>query len=324
MKIKKASPGLDQRNLLSKILGPDFQVEDFDGSRPLASQVADAGVLLIRDVPITADVIDAAPKLKLIQRPGDHLPTVDLERARARGIHVSRFPSKVQGTPARDVAEHALFLMLCLAKNMRKAEANLKRRIVGLPKTHRLAGKTVGLIGIGNTGSELARLAVAIGMRVIGVKRTLDEALRAELGLEFLGTYDDLAKVLRESDFVSLHLPMVRETVDFIGARELALMKPDAFLINIARAPMLNKNALLDALKSGRIAGVGLDVFWQEPPEPNDPLFALDNVIASPHIAGDTRENERRLAELTAENVRRVARGEPPRYEVGVDVDAGS
>src|SRR5258705_7643232 len=107
MKIKKASPGLDQRNRLGQILGTGFVVEDYDAAQPLPAQVADADVLIVRDVPITREVIDAAPRLKLIQRPGDHLPKIDLAHAAARGILVSRFPSKVQGSPARAVAEHA-------------------------------------------------------------------------------------------------------------------------------------------------------------------------------------------------------------------------
>ena len=160
-------------------------------------------------------------------------------------------------------------------------------------------------------------------MRVIAVKRTPDDALAAELGLHWLGTFDALHELLGESDVVSLHLPMIPETVNFIGEAELADMKPGALLLNISRAPMVNRAALLAALESGHLGGAGLDVFWEEPVPANDPMLALPNVVVTPHIAGDTRETERRLAELTAENVQCLARNETPAYVVGVDVDAG-
>lgn len=324
MKIKKASPGLDQRNRLGQLLGDGFVVEDYDAARPLVAQVADADVLLIRDLPITREVIDAAPRLKLIQRPGDHLPRIDLQYAAAKGVPVSRFPSRVQAAPARDVAEHAFYLLLALAKQQGLARRSVKTRRIGLPKTVSVHGKTLGLVGLGNTGEALARLAVPFGLRVIAVKRSADDALARDLGLAWLGTLDRLAELLAQSDFVSLHLPQNASTVDIIGARELAQMKPGAFLINISRAPMLNKRALLDALQSGHLGGAGVDVWWDEPADPADPLLALPQVIVSPHIAGDTREVEQRLAELTTDNVRRIARGESPRYVVGVDVDAGT
>ena len=325
MKIKKASPGLDQRNRLGALLGDGFVVEDFDASRPLATQVADADVLLIRDVPITRDVIDAAARVRLIQRPGDHLPRViDLAHARSRGIPVSRFPSKVQGSPARDVAEHAFYLLLSLAKQQWLARASVKARKAGLPKTMSVHGKTLGLVGLGNTGEALARLAVPFGLRVIAVKRSADEALARELGLTWLGTMDRLTELLAESDFVSLHLPQTPETVNFIDAAEFAQMRRGANLINISRAPMVNRAALTAALQSGQLGGFGVDVWWEEPADPHDPLLGARNVLLTPHIAADTVESETRLAELTAENVRRVARGEAPRYVVGVDVDEGN
>lgn len=323
MKIKKASPGLDQRNRLGAVLGSDFDVEDYDPARPLAAQVADADVLLVRDIPITREVIDAAPRLKLIQRPGDHLPLIDLEHARSKGVPVSRFPSQVQGTPARDVAEHVFHLLLALAKQQWLARQSVKTRKTGLPKTTSVQGKTLGLVGLGNTGEALARLAVPFGLRVIAVKRTRDDALARELGLAWLGGMERLPELLAESHFVSLHLPQTPETVDLIGARELAQMRHGGYLINISRAPMLNRHALLEALRSGHLGGAGVDVWWEEPANPADPLLAMRNVILTPHIAADTTETEQRLADLTAENVRRIGRGELPRYVVGIDVDAG-
>jgi phosphoglycerate dehydrogenase-like enzyme len=323
MKIKKASPGLDQRNRLGEVLGQGFEIEDYDPSRPLAEQVADADILLIRDVPITRDVIDAGRRLKLIQRPGDHLPRIDLEHARRKGVPVSRFPAKVQELPAGDVAEHAFYLLLSLAKQQWLSRQSVKQRRTGLPKTVSVKGKTLGLVGLGNTGEALARLAVPFGLRVIAVKRSADADLARKLGLEWLGTMERLPQLLAESHFVSLHLPQTPETVDLIGAAELQKMRRGAYVINISRAPMLNRHALLDALQSGHLGGAGLDVWWEEPADPGDPLLAFPNVLLTPHIAADTAETELRLAELTADNVLRIARGDSARYVVGVDVDAG-
>ena len=323
MKIKKASPGLDQRNRLGQVLGPGFDVEDYDASRPLAEQVADADVLLVRDVPITREVIDAARQVKLIQRPGDHLPRIDLEHARSRGIPVSRFPAKVQELPAGDVAEHAFYLLLALAKQQWLSRLSVKQRRTGLPKTVSVKGKTLGLVGVGNTGEALAKLAVPFGLRVIAVKRNADPELARTLGLDWLGTMERLPELLAQSHFVSLHLPQTPNTVDLIDATQLRQMRPGAYLINISRAPMLNRHALLDALRSGHLGGAGVDVWWEEPADPADPLLAMPNVLLTPHIAADTAETELRLAELTADNVRRIARGESPRYVVGIDVDAG-
>ena len=323
MKIKKASPGLDQRNRLGELLGAGFDVEDYDPSRPLAAQVTDADILLVRDVPITREVIDAARRLKLIQRPGDHLPRIDLDHARSKGIPVSRFPAKVQQLPAGDVGEHAFYLLLALAKQYWLSRQSVKQRKTGLPKTVSVKGKTLGLVGLGNTGEALAKLAVPFGLRVIAVKRSADPELARTLGLAWLGTMEKLPQLLAESHFVSLHLPQTPETVDLIDTKELQQMRRGAYLINISRAPMLNRHALLEALRSGHLGGAGVDVWWEEPADPADPLLALPNVLLTPHIAADTAETELRLAELTADNVRRIVRGEAPKYLVGVDVDAG-
>lgn len=320
MKIKKASPGLDQRNRLGEVLGRGFEIEDYDPGRPLEAQVADAEVVLIRDVPVPAAVIDAAPRLKLIQRPGHHIVGVDVDHAGKRGIYVSRFPSQAMGSPARDVAEHAFFLLLAVAKRYPGSVETLRQRKVGLPKTTRVNGKTLALVGVGNTGRELALLAKGFGMRVVAVKRTPDADMAKELGLDRLVTTEHLHDILAQADFVSVHLPHDPKTVGFLGDAEFAAMKPGAFLINIARGPMVKKSALHDALVSGRLAGAGLDVYWNEPVDPEDPLLSLPNVVATPHIAGDTVDVEQRIAELTAENIRLVSRGEQPRYVVGVDV----
>ena len=318
MKILKASPGLDPENLIGKALGPGFEVAEFDTTVPLTDQVHDVEVLLVRDVPVPAQVIDAAPKLKLLQRPGQHLVGVDVKHATARGIYVARIPSDISDS-GRKVAEHAFFLLMALAKKYKESAANIFARKIGRPATHAVSNKTLGLVGVGKTGGGLARLANAFGMRVIAVKRTIDRSLEKELELAFLGDVSQLGEVLAQSDFVSIHLPLEPGTVNFFGRREFAMMKPSSFLINIARGPIIEKAALYEALTKGRLSGAALDVFWEEPPDPSDPLLCLDNVIATPHIAGATVEGRERTANIVAENIRLVANGKSPKYVISCE-----
>ena len=134
------------------------------------------------------------------------------------------------------------------------------------------------------------------------------------MGLAWLQSVAQLPELLQRSDFVSIHVPLLKETTGLIGRREIGLMKPSAFLINTARGPIVDRNALLSALQEKRLAGAGLDVFWEEPPDPEDPLLRFPTVIATPHVAGFTREGSETLARLTSENIKRVMAGAPASY----------
>jgi phosphoglycerate dehydrogenase-like enzyme len=318
MKILKFGEGLDTGNVVKRMLGPGFDIIEYDPRRPAIDQVRDVDVLLLRDEPVPAAIIDAAPKLKLLQRFGMHFMGVDIKHALSKGIYVARVPSDQTGS-TRVVAEHTMFLMLALAKRYKQAVTCIAEQRTGVPKTVAMFGKTLGMIGIGKTGEALAPLAAAFGMKVIGVKRSADPKLARELGMDFLGDMSSMERILRESDFLSIHLPLEPETTGFFGRRELSLMKKGAFFINIARGPIVVKEALHEALVSGHLGGAALDVFWEEPIDPKDPLLALDNVIATPHHAGATFEAQENLAAMVADNVRRVAAGEPPINQVGAE-----
>ena len=215
-----------------------------------------------------------------------------------------------------DVAEHVMFLALALAKRYREALVSLGARRIGVPSTHILRGKVLGLVGLGRTGSAVVGMARGFGMRVWAIKRTVSEGMREAMGLEWLKTYHHLPELLRESDFVSLHVPLNRETEGMIGPSEIALMKPGAFLINAARGRVVDHAALLAALREERLAGAGLDVFWDEPIDPNHPLLALPNVIATPHVANMTLETIETIARVAADNIRRVQAGLPPMHQL--------
>lgn len=237
---------------------------------------------------VDAAVIAAAPRLKAIVQFGAGLENVDRGAAEARGIAVRNVP----GANAQSVAEMAVFLMLALARRLPEHPRSFAAGVVGDPPGHELAGRTLGVVGLGASGSALARMARGIGMDVIGVRRSPapHPAVRPVGGMDRL---DDL---LAEADVVSLHVPSAPETRGMIDARRLALMKPGAWLVNVARGDLVDRAALLDALRGRRIAGAGLDVFAEEPPDPHDPLLSLDNVVATPHLGGVTHEALSRIA----------------------------
>lgn len=315
MIVLKAAPGLDPQNFLAEVLGPSFTVREYDPGRSLLEQGADADVLLLRDVPVDSATMDGMPKLKLLQRLGQHIVGVDFAHAAAKRIPVANIPAAVSGGD-RMVGEHALYLMMAVAKKAGESATAVAQRKLASVTTLGLTGKTLGMIGVGNTGTELAKMVAGLGMRTIAVKRSGDPKLAEELGLAFLGQMDQLDRVLSESDFVSLHLPLNSETRDFLGSEHFSTMKRGSIFINIARAPIVQKDALYQALKSGHLGGCGMDVFWEEPARPDDPLLRLPNVILTPHIAGTTVDVLMNLANAAAENIRRVAAGRRPLNEV--------
>lgn len=242
---------------------------------------------------ITPSVIAAAPKLKVIVQFGAGLEGVDAEAAQARGIPVRNVP----GVNAQAVAELALFLMLALARRLPLHRRSLERRLIGDPPGTELLGKTLGIVGLGATGRALARLGKAIGMDVIAVRRS---ATIHDPDASWVGGREDLDTLLARADFVSLHVPASPETRGMIDAARLWRMKKSAYLVNVGRGELVDRTALRDGLLLGRIAGAGLDVYWEEPPDPSDPLLAMDNVVATPHVGGVTLEALSRVADQVA------------------------
>lgn len=253
-----------------------------DPSRPLEDQVGEADALIPSMAQITAKVIAAAPRLKLIVQYGAGLDGVDKEAAAARGIPVRNVP----GVNAQAVAELALFLMLALARRLPLHHRSFEGRVVGDPPGTELRGKTLGIVGLGASGRALARIAGGLGMEVLAIRRQP----APDPDAFWVGGPADLDRLLARSDFVSLHVPTNADTRGLMDAARLARMKPTAFLVNVGRGDLIRKDALLEALREKRIAGAGLDVYWEEPPDPADPLFTLDTVVATPHIGGATDE----------------------------------
>jgi len=274
----------------------DIVVRDPD--RPIREQLADAEVILPSNCRIDRAAIDAPANLRLIQQPAAGIDGVDLAAARDRGVPVCNAP----GMNHHAVADTALLLMLALARRLKVAARAFAAGELGVPLGVELRGKTLGVIGLGRSGAALARAAEAIGMRVLGVRSSSPP--------------HELETLLRESDFISLHCPLTGETRGLIDDDAFARMKSGAYLVNCARGPIIDRAALERALEADKLGGVGLDTFWREPWDPDDPLYSRDEVVTLPHVGGSTVETFARIAEVVAENLARILRGDEPRFRV--------
>ena len=260
--------------------------------------------------PCTAAVIAAAPRLRLIQKIGAGVNTIDLAAAAARGIAVCNLP----GSNAKAVAEMALLLMLSALRRLplldraTRAGAGWGFSPALQDSFHELGGKTVGLVGYGATARALAPVLRALGCRVLYTARAQKP--------DALGEWRALPDLLAESDVVSLHLPLTAETAGLIDAAAFVRMKPGAVFVNTARGGLVDEAALLAALTGGQLGAAGLDVFATEPAGAHNPLFALDNVVVMPHLGWLTTGTFDRSFGLAAENCRRLRDGRPLLHRV--------
>ena len=284
----------------------EFRMQDME--RPLIEQVGDVDVIIPTMEKITRDIIQAAKNLKLIQQFGVGLEGVDRQAAKEHGIVMAN----AAGANSITVAESTIFLMLALSRRFEESQKAFKNRILGHPIGSELFGKTLGIIGFGSSGQELAKRANCMGMKIYAIKRTPERGLIKKFHLEYLGDPENLPFVLREADYISLHTPLTEMTRNLISETELKHMKPSAFLINVSRGPVIDKQALLTALQQKWIAGVALDVYWEEPADPDDELFQFDNVVRLPHIAGSSEESQARMTEIVVRNIIRISKGKKP------------
>jgi phosphoglycerate dehydrogenase-like enzyme len=291
-----------------------FPVELYDTNRSFSDQLGGVEVVVDQGGWGTRAMADAAAAagVKLWQVIGTGLDHIDIKYFTDRGLPVCYSPGVLSGI---GLAEHALMLMLCLVKNWSVTQKNVHSGVWYHPMTEELQGKNLGLVGFGGSARELAVRAWAMGMRISAIDVVdVPASVLADCRLSFFGGVQDLPKLLAESDFLSLHVPLTRQTTHLIDRSAFALMKQTAFLINVARGEIVEEAALLEALRSGQIRGAGLDTFAGEPLKPDHPLLQLPNVIATPHIAGGTRGTSRRRGQSAAENVARVAAGQEPLY----------
>jgi D-3-phosphoglycerate dehydrogenase / 2-oxoglutarate reductase len=288
------------------VLAYDFDVRHVDGTdrAALLFALADADAVIVRSATqIDAEAIAAAPRLKVVARAGVGLDNVEVSAATARGVMVVNAPT----SNIVSAAEQAIALLLAVARNTASASAALKNgewkrsKYTGVE----LQGKTVGVVGLGRIGVLFAQRIAAFGTRLIAYDPYIQPARAAALGVRLVG----LEELLRESDFISIHLPKTPETVGLIGVKELQLVKPEVRIINAARGGLIDEQALADALAEGRVAGAGVDVYLKEPCT-SSPLFAFDNVVATPHLGASTHEAQDKAGLAVAKSVKLALQGE--------------
>lgn len=260
----------------------------------------DALVTLLSDK-IDAEVFDAAPKLKIVSQIAVGYDNIDLKEATKRGIYVTNTPEVLTDT----TADFAWALLMAIARRVVEADKYVradKWKVAWHPEMLQgrdVYGATMGIVGAGRIGYEVARRAKGFKMKIL----FYDVIPRPEMEKDFGATKVDLDTLLQESDFVSVHVPLMKETLHLIDEPKLRMMKKTAYLINNSRGPVVDEEALTKALRDGWIAGAGLDVFEQEPTPKSNPLLRMDNVVVAPHISSASYETRSRMAEMVAENL---------------------
>lgn len=299
--------------LFRELLDTNIEVLEWDDS-PNSVALARAVAFITYGHPrVDGPLLDRAPNLKVVSNHGVGVDHIDCDAAKARSIPVGNTPGCLDGS----TADMTLALILATARNVVIGDKFARSPafthydpsvLIG----YEVTGSTLGIVGLGRIGKQVARRARAFDMRILYHNRHRDEAAERELGV----AYRSLDDLLAESDFVTLNCPLTAETTNLIGARELSLMKPTGILINVARGPVVNHDALLAALKSRRIAAAGLDVTAPEPLPRNHPLLELDNLVITPHLGSASNHTRRRMIEMSIENLNAGLRGEPLPWRV--------
>ncbi len=276
----------------------------------LAREIGKYNALMVRSATkVTKDIIEKAENLKVIGRAGIGVDNIDVKAASEKGIYVVNSPT---GT-TRSVAELTFALMFALARKIHIADKTMKqgewakKKLKGIE----LLGKTLGLIGSGNIAQEVAKIANCLGMKVLVYSPHCTEEKARKMGAEL----KTIEEIFSQSDFISLHIPKTDETYHMISEKLLSLMKPTAYLINVARGGVVDEEALYKFLKEGKIAGAAIDVYEKEPPEEN-PFASLDNVVLTPHIGASTKEGQVRAGIICAEQILKVLDGKEPDFWV--------
>jgi D-3-phosphoglycerate dehydrogenase len=288
------------------VLAYDFDVRHVDGTdrAALLAAMVDADALIVRSATrVDAEVVSAGHRLRVVARAGVGLDNVDVPSATARGVMVVNAPT----SNIVSAAEQAIALLLAVARHTASASASLKNgqwkrsRYTGVE----VQGKTVGVVGLGRIGVLFAQRMASFGTRLIAYDPYVQPARAAQLGVRLVG----LEELLRESDFISVHLPRTPETLGLIGEKELGMVKPGVRIVNAARGGLIDEQALAVALSEGRVAGAGLDVYVTEPTT-ESPLFGFDNVVVTPHLGASTVEAQDKAGLSVARSVKLALQGE--------------
>ena len=274
-------------------------------SRIIEENIKDAEAVLTRIYELPPDLLETGKNLKIVSKHGVGYDNIPVAWCKAHHIAVTVTP----GANSQSVAEHTITLMLALAKNLMTVTRAYKE--IGFAAKNsapgmEILGKTLGIIGVGHTGTRVAKMALGLGMKVIAYDPYVTEVPTGAV------LTNNKEEVIQKADVLTLHPVLNEETRNIIGKKELSLMKPTAFLINCGRGPLVDEPALIEALQQKKIAGAGLDVTWSEPCSPDSPLFQMENVILTPHYAPTTRESARNVFLAAAQNILDVLAGTKP------------
>jgi len=295
---------------LLKDAGHDVTFDEMDGET-LLKEISAYDALMVRGrTKAVKEVVEAGASgsLKVIGRAGIGVDNVDIETAAKHGIPVVNAPTGATAS----VAELAIGHMLVLSRHLSKADMTMKKGewVKKQLKGNELYGKTLGLVGCGNIGRMTGKLAQAFGMNIIGYDPFIS---KEDLKKDEIEKIDELAELMGKADFISLHLPHIPKTHHIVNKQMISKMKPTACIINCARGGTVDEKALYTALKNGKIAGAGLDVYEQEPPK-DSPLLQLDNIMLTPHIGANTKEGQIRAGTVCAEQILKVLDGKEPDF----------
>lgn len=304
MRVLVAAPLHEKAIEVLKNAGFEVVYEEYPDEERLLELAKDVDAIIVRSKPkVTRKVIENAPNLKVIGRAGVGLDNIDLDAAKERSIEVVNSP----GASSRSVAELAMALMFNVTRKIAFADRKMREGVWAKKQCmgFELDGKTLGIVGFGRIGYNIAKIAKAMGMNLL----LYDPYPNFERAKEVGGKFVELEELLKESDVVTLHVPLLDSTYHLINEERLKLMKPTAILINAARGPIIDTNALVKALREGWIAGAGLDVFEEEPLPAGHELTKLDNVVLTPHIGASTVEAQMRAGVEVAEKVVKILKG---------------
>lgn len=295
-----------------------FQLK-FKTEAEVLEKISDADVIVVNMVPLTDSILSKLERCQLIIRHGIGYDNVDVEACTKYGIQFAYQPDYCK----EDVAEHAIALIFACARKvvwsrrvLDASSAAGQWDFAGLFPMYRLDGKTLGIVGVGRIGSRVARKLGSFGLRIIGTDPYLSERRRAELNVEFV----EREELFRKADFVTVHTPLNEETRHLINSETLGWMKPTAYLINTSRGPMVDDNAVAQALRSGAIAGAAIDVYAHEPPPVDHPFFGLENVILTPHIGWASEEAGWEIRRSILDDIMAAAEGRPARCIVNSEI----
>ena len=294
--------------VLREMLGPEFEILEWDESAKSTALARAVGIITYGHPHVGGELMDRVPNLKVVSNLGVGVDHIDVAAAKARKIPVGNTPGCLDAS----TADMTMALLLATARNVVVGDHFARSpefthydpsQLIG----YEVSGSTLGIVGLGRIGRQVAKRALAFDMKVLYHNRKRDEQAERELGV----TYVSLDDLLRQSDFVSLNCPLTPETTNLIGKREFGLMKSTGILLNIARGPVVDHDALFAALNSKRIAAAGLDVTSPEPLPRNHPLLGLTNVVITPHLGSASNRTRNRMMQMTVENLRAGLEGKP-------------